>query len=49
MDASARYIGLATGLLGLGQREGRWAMEQDFHGDFQVNVTWFFCLFLRCP
>ena len=24
-------------------------VEQDFHGNFQVNVTWFFCLFLRCP
>ena len=30
-------------LLGLGERKGRWALiEQDFHGDFQVNVTWFF-------
>ena len=29
-------------ILGLGERKGRWAMEQDFHGDFQVNVTWFF-------
>ena len=28
-------------ILGLGERKGRWAMEQDFHGDFQVNVTWF--------
>ena len=36
-------------ILGLGERKGRWAMEQDFHGDFQVNVTWFFCLFLRYP
>ena len=29
-------------ILGLRERKGRWAMEQDFHGDFQVNVTWFF-------
>ena len=29
-------------ILGLGERKGRWAMEQDFPGDFQVNVTWFF-------
>ena len=35
-------------ILGLGERKGRWAMEQDFHGDFQVNVHGF-CLFLRCP
>ena len=32
-------------ILGLGERKGRWAMEQDFHGDFQVNVTWFFAFF----
>ena len=29
-------------ILGLGERKGRWAMEQDFHGDFHVNVTCFF-------
>ena len=22
-----------------------WLMEQDFHGDFQVNDTWFFACF----
>ena len=27
-------------ILGLGERKGRWVMEQDFHGDFQVLVTW---------
>ena len=32
-------------ILGLGERKGRWAIEQDFHGDFQVNVTWFFASF----
>ena len=26
-------------ILGLGERYGRWAMEQDFHGDLQVNLT----------
>ena len=31
-------------ILGLGERKGRWAMEQDFHGDFQVNLTWFLLL-----
>ena len=30
--------------LGLGKRKGRWVMEQDFHGDFQVHVTWFLLL-----
>ena len=32
-------------ILGSGERKGRWVMEQDFHGDFQVNVTWFFASF----
>ena len=32
-------------ILGLGERKGRWAMEQDFNGDFQVNVTRFFAPF----
>ena len=32
-------------ILGLGERKGRWATEQDFHGDFQVNVTCFFASF----
>jgi len=25
--------------------KGRWAMKQDFHGDLQVNLTWFFAFF----
>ena len=29
-------------ILGLYKRKGRWVMEQDFHGNFQVDVTWFF-------
>ena len=32
-------------ILGLGERKGRWAMEQDFHGDLQVNLAWFFAFF----
>ena len=32
-------------ILGLGERKGRWAMEQVFRGDFQANVTWFFASF----
>ena len=31
-------------ILGLYKRKGRWVMEQDFHGNFQVNVTWFFLI-----
>ena len=32
-------------ILGLDERKGRWVVEQDFHGNFQVNVTWFFVFF----
>ena len=44
-----RVFGKSFRILGLGERKVEWAIEQDFHGDFQANVTWFFCLFLRCP
>ena len=40
-----RVFRKAFRILGLGERKGRWAMEQDFHGDFQVLVTWFFASF----
>ena len=40
-----RVFRKAFRILGLGERRGRWLMEQDFHGDFQVNVTWFFASF----
>ena len=29
-------------ILGLDERKGRWVVEQDFHGNLQVNVTRFF-------
>ena len=28
-------------ILGLDERKGRWVVEQDFHEDFQGNVTCF--------
>ena len=31
-------------ILGLNERKGRWVMEQDFHGNFRVTVTWFFAV-----
>ena len=34
---------------GLGERKGWWAMEPDFHGDFQVIVTWFLSYFKSTP
>ena len=40
-----RVFRKAFRILGLGERKGRWAMEQDVHGDFQVNVTWFLSFF----
>ena len=33
-------------ILGLYERKGRWVVEQDFLGNVQVNVTWFFAFFL---
>ena len=35
-------------ILGLDERKGRWVVEQDFHGNFQVNVTCFFACFFCC-
>ena len=40
-----RVFRKAFGILGLGERKDRWAMEQDFHGDLQVNLAWFFAFF----
>ena len=40
-----RVFRKAFRILGYGERKGRWAMEQDVHGDFQVNVTWFLSFF----
>ena len=39
-----RVFRKAFRILGLGERKSRWVMEQDFHVDFQVLVTWFFLL-----
>ena len=39
-----RVFRKAFRILGLGERKGRWVMEEDFHGDFQVLVTWFLLL-----
>ena len=49
----------AIRILGLDERKGMWVVEQDFHGNFQVNGTCFFlhfslvslaelCLFCCC-
>ena len=40
-----RVFRKAFRILGLGERKGGWAMEQDFHGDFHVNVTCIFASF----
>ena len=36
-------------ILGLDERKGRWVVEQDFHGNFQVKYYMVFCRFLHCP
>ena len=28
-------------ILGFGKRKGRWVVEKDFRGNFQVKITWF--------
>ena len=33
-------------ILELHDRKGSWVVEQDVHGNFQVNVTWFSAVFL---
>ena len=40
-----RVFRKAFRILGSGERKGKWVMEQDFHVDFQVLVTWFFASF----
>ena len=40
-----RVFRKAFRILGLVERKGRWVMEQDFHEDFQILVTWFFASF----
>ena len=32
-------------ILGLGESKGRWVVVQDFHGDLQANLAWFFAVF----
>ena len=34
-------MGKVFRISGLDERKGRWVVEQDFHGSFQVNFTWF--------
>ena len=36
-------------ILELDERKGRWVVKEDSHGNFWVNVTCFFCLFLQSP
>ena len=40
-----KVFGKVFSMLGLGERKSRWVVEQDFHGNFQVNVTCFFSFF----
>ena len=38
-------VGKAVRTLGLNEKKGRWVVEQNFHENFQVNVTPVFALF----
>ena len=40
-----KVLGKAFRILGLDERKGRLVVTQDFRGNFQVNVTWFFAFF----
>ena len=40
-----RVFRKAFRILGLGERKGRWVMEQDFHGDLRVNLARFTAVF----
>ena len=40
-----KVLGKALTILGLDERKARWVVKQDFHGNFWVNVTWFFTFF----
>lgn len=40
-----RVFRKAFRILGICERKGRWVMEQDFHGDLQVNLAWLFAVF----
>ena len=44
-----RVFGKAFRILGLGERKGRWAIEQDFSCRFSGQSYMVFCLFLPCP
>ena len=35
-----KVVRKAFRILVLDERKGRWEVEQDFHGNFQLNVTW---------
>ena len=40
-----KVFGKAFRTLVLDEREGRWVVKQDCHGNFPVNLTWFFAFF----
>ena len=40
-----KVVRKAFRILLLYEGKGRCVVEQDFHGNFQVNVTWFFAFF----
>ena len=43
-----KFFGKTFRILGLGERKGGWVVEQDFHGNFQVNVRGFLPFLESC-
>ena len=42
VQVSSRYYFLFKDVVVVDDKEGRQVVEQDFHRNFQVNVTWIF-------
>ena len=40
-----KVVRKAFRILELDERKGRWVVEQDFHGNFHVDVTFFLVFF----
>ena len=40
-----KVVRKAFRILELDERKGRWVVKQDFHGNFQVDVTFFLVFF----
>ena len=46
---AGKSFGKASRTFGLDKRKSWWVVKQDFHGNFQANLTWFFAFFFFRP